>query len=308
MLILDDKTIFGAISYEEAIKAVEEAMVCYNSGDFLMPDRMHIDMNQNTLLLMPCVAGHYFGTKLVSVFPNNVAQDLPAIMGTMMLNDGKTGQPLAIFDAASLTAIRTGAVGGVAVKYLAPEVATTLGLVGIGVQGLQQAFFACTSRNISSLFFLNRNAEKAKAFTDRFSQEFPNVKIHPMDTVEEIIRNVEIVITATNSADPVLPDNAALLVGKTYIAVGSYKPTMREMPDAFFSLIDTIYVDTTLAIKESGDVHFPLHNNLVNPENIKTLGKRIIENSTPPTGTIFFKSVGMGLFDVMTAKTIYEKL
>ncbi len=61
----------------------------------------------------------------------------------MILVDSETGELLAVLDGSKLTAMRTAAVGSVGIKYLAPEDATTLGIISLGIQGYHQALFAC---------------------------------------------------------------------------------------------------------------------------------------------------------------------
>lgn len=75
------------------------------------------------------------GMKWVSSFPSNAQQDLPAVMGLMVLNDVQTGQPIALMDCRWITAVRTGAVSGVAAKYLARKDSSVVGMVGAGTQG-----------------------------------------------------------------------------------------------------------------------------------------------------------------------------
>ena len=97
-----------------------------------------------------------------------------------------------------------------------------------------------------------------------------------------------------------------MLRGKHFIGIGSYKPAVREFPRALYNLLETIYIDTDHALKESGDLIVPLQEKWITKDQIKTLGKYIIK-PTPRSETTFFKSVGMALFDVCAAKLIYEK-
>jgi ornithine cyclodeaminase len=118
------------------------------------------------------------------------------------------------------------------------------------------------------------------------------------------------VITATTSNQPVLPDQSDLLKGKCFITIGSYKPDMRELPDALFPLCDQVFMDTEFAAEESGDLAIPLQKKLIQKEQIFTLGKRLkadprIKKSNSETN--LFKSVGMALFDVVVAHMLYEK-
>ena len=115
------------------------------------------------------------------------------------------------------------------------------------------------------------------------------------------------VITATTSLHPVFPSERELLRGKTIVGIGSFKPTMREIPEALFHVVDRVYVDSRQAVEESGDLIYALKAGLIDEGKIFTLG-RLINQSIQPSGkgTAFFKSVGMALFDLLVGEKIYE--
>lgn len=123
------------IELKDIMDCVEKAFGLYESGCFHMPDRMHVDRPEGTILYMPCFTDEVSGTKIVSTFPENIQSGIPSIQGTMVLNKSKTGETLAIMDGAMITAYRTGAVGGVGVRHTTREDCKSLGLVGTGVQG-----------------------------------------------------------------------------------------------------------------------------------------------------------------------------
>ncbi|UCG28553.1 MAG: hypothetical protein JSV24_04120, partial [Bacteroidales bacterium] len=113
MLCISADDIVKAVSCQELVMAVEKAMIMYEKEEFYMPQRMHLDYKGNILLLMPCFTPESMATKLVSLFPGNLEKGKPVINGIVILNDAETGEPLAVFNGAKLTAVRTGAVGGV---------------------------------------------------------------------------------------------------------------------------------------------------------------------------------------------------
>ncbi len=80
-----------------------------------------------TILYMPCFLKSIFGAKILTLFPGNTAKNKPVIEGLVLLNDPETGEPLALLDGAKLTAVRTGAVGGDAVRYTTPENSKSVG-------------------------------------------------------------------------------------------------------------------------------------------------------------------------------------
>ena len=162
MRILTSKDVAHAAGPDEIVDAAARALKIAETGDCLMPPRTHLDYGGNILLLMPAFAGGAFATKLVSVFPNNPGKGLPPIYGSVILNDGDTGKPLALLEGGKLTAMRTGAVGGLAVRLLSDPGAKTAAVIGAGVQGLHQAFFAASQRDLSNIRFFDASAQRAE--------------------------------------------------------------------------------------------------------------------------------------------------
>ncbi len=117
MIVINENLIKKVISFEEIMESLEEAFLIYESGNFSMPDRIHVENKKNTLLYMPCFTDEIFGTKSLTIFPENSKVNKPVIDGFMTLHDPATGSPLAIIDGKILTALRTGGVGGVGCRY-----------------------------------------------------------------------------------------------------------------------------------------------------------------------------------------------
>ena len=310
MLYINAKDIEKILSLREAVDAVEKALLIMSKNKFFMPERLHATQDKNTLLLMPCFIEQYFGTKLVSVFPDNVKQDKPVIYGTMMLNNGKSGEVLAMIDGAKLTAMRTGAVGGLGVRYLANEKSETLAIIGAGVQGVHQAVFACSEAEISKIFVYDFQEEKILLLQEQINKWHKNVIVQRVASPGEAVEKSDIVITATTALEPVIPDDKELLKNKTFIGIGSFQPTMREFPKSLFKLADIVFVDTMVAKKETGDIVTPIKEKWINSNQIIEIadliaGKICVDKKIK--GTQVFKSVGMGLFDLIVAQTLFEK-
>ena len=310
MIYLTEKDILKAVSIDEMLDAIEASMYKYERKEFCMPQRLHVDHKGNTLLLMPCFIRDCFGTKLVTLFPKNSENNIPVLNGIMVLNDSQTGVPLALLNGPALTAIRTAAVGAVSIRHLAAEDTQSVGMVGAGVQGFYQVWFACSARNLKNIFIFDLYPEKSLALIEKLSKRIPQVKLHQASCVEELLEESQVVITATTSLEPVLPDKEELLAGKHFVGIGSYKPNMREFPKALFNLLKTVFIDTCHALEESGDLIVPLRNNWLREEQVATLGRFLIENKRKDEvkkETTLFKSVGMALFDVCASKLIYDK-
>jgi len=309
MKFIDSKTISEAATIPEWIKITEEAIVASLTDEALIPQRMHIDHGSDTFLLMPCISDEYWTTKLVSFCPGNNILGLPSIFGTVVLNSSSTGEPLAVMDGSKITALRTAAVSAVGIKYLAPENARSLGIVGTGTQAIEQARFACSVRKIERINIFDVSDLSLRNFHERIKHELPEISVKVSKNAERVCADSELIITATNSTDPVFPDNKDLFTGKTFIGIGSYKPNCREYPDALIKNLDQIFTDTIHAMQESGDLILPVKSGLISPGCIHSLGSLIKGDvSLSDFPTRFFKTVGNAIFDLYGAKLIYEKL
>lgn len=309
MLFLNKNHISQAVTMTDIINAIDQAYEIYNSNNFHMPTRMHISEKENTLLLMPCLTTDAIGTKLVTVFPNN--KTVPVINGLVVLNDNKTGEIKALLDGSFLTALRTGAVGGSAVRHLARKKARKVAIIGAGTQGFYQAIAACTERNITDIYLYNRTKEKIPQFIeDLYKQIDDHITIHHTNTAEDAAQNSDIIITSTTSFDPVLPNNPKILKGKLIVGIGSFQPTMREFPKSLYSISDRIFIDSNDAIHETGDLAIPIKKGWIEETDIELMSSYVSKHKEVKYSaerSIIFKSTGMALFDVVVANLIYQK-
>lgn len=306
MYHISNEHIDSIASCYDWVETMEKSFLMEEGKDYIMPKRMHLDFRENTLLLMPCIGTRYYATKLVSLFPGNAGKGLPPLNGIIVLSDGDTGETLATLDGASVTAMRTAAVGSVGIRHLAPSGVTNLGVIGLGVQGINQAIFACNERNFRNIYIYDRSPERSAVFVERVKEKLPEVNIISCGNTEDLCLKSEVIITATTSTSPVLPDRNDLLEGKTIIGIGSYKPGMREFPDSLFTGAGKVFIDTCHGMTESGDLLYPVSSDLLSKDNFIELG-RVISGEVKPGKTRVFKSVGMALFDLAGAIMIYEK-
>ena len=315
MQIISETDMWKAITLEEVMDAIEDAYEIHRQGRYLMPDRFIAAREKNMMLYMPCFLEQVIGTKMLSEFPDNPKKGLPYLNGLMILNHAETGLPMAVMNGSALTAMRTGAVGGVALRYLAPADCHSVGLVGCGTQGLHQLLYACAVRPITDIYlydsFVNDLAPFAARLTEKLCQAgIPKVQIHPCTDIVSLITNSQILISATQATDPVYPDDPELLRGKCLVAIGSWRPKRRELPDAVWRLVENAYTELPFACEETGDLRIPLEHNILTPERVCYMEDLIHDTKEghPHTfrETRCFKSVGMGIFDARVALLIYE--
>lgn len=309
MLYITEDMMKRHVTMKEMIDAIDQAYEMYAKKNFTLPTRTQIQDGNNTLVLMPCITDKYMTTKLVTVFPENT--DIPKIHGVVVVNCNHTGKIKAIIEGAYLTGARTGAIGGSAVRHLARKDVTKLAVIGAGVQGYFQTLAVCEERDFTEVKVCSRTKGKKLAdFVQRLKHSLPShINVSGTNTVDEAIRDADVIITATNSYEPVLPNDRAFFKKKLIVAVGSFQPNMRELPEAVYHETSSVYIDTDDARKESGDIIIPLEKGWMKREQVKTLasfirgGREMDEN-----GTVIFKSTGSALFDSVTASLVYEKV
>lgn len=308
MLILEKKQIVKLTVLKEFSEALLDSFRLIEENKALVLERMHVDFNGNTLLLMPAGTDDFFATKLLTVYPDNPAKGHPVIYSTVILNDGQTGKPLALLDGGSITALRTGAVSGLGIRFTTPFETSTAGLIGAGEQGFYQLIFACMERPIRKAWIFDRNPEKIDALIAKLTPRLPCVHFRKAGSAEQLVEKSQLIITATTSKTPVLPDNPEMFEGKHVVAIGSFESDTRELPDALFKKAEHVIVDSKVAITESGDIMEPIKKSLIFKESVIPFSKVAsgkIQIST--NKCTVFKTVGMALFDLVAAKYLYEK-
>jgi alanine dehydrogenase len=134
--VLDHDAVFAAVTPQAAIEAVREGFLRHYAGEWVMPPKVYLDSpGFGDFRAMPARGDGIAILKWISSFPGNVRRALPAVMGMVCVSDAETSEPLALLDAAAVTALRTGAVAAVAARALSRADARTVGIIGCGLHG-----------------------------------------------------------------------------------------------------------------------------------------------------------------------------
>lgn len=311
MLLINENEMKSAVTHEDMMGAIEEAFDRFTQGAYNMAERFVTKDKEESMLYMPCFIDEMIGTKMLSIYPNNPSLGKPYIDGLMILNNREDGSPMAIMNGRVLTAIRTGAVGGVAMKYLAHENSESVGVIGCGVQGFYQLQYAFSVRHIKNVYLYDAVKEDLSEFIDRLKLENDGIRYIQCEDSRSVVEASDIVITATGSKEPVIPNDPELLKGKCFIAIGSWRPDMQEIPDAIWDVVDRVYTELPYACEESGDLLNPIEKGIIKEEQVGYMGEFLESLKSGQQealgATRFYKSVGMSLFDVMASKKIYDK-
>ena len=188
------------LTMKDAIAIVEEVLTEHGLKKFENPPKPGIHTLEGTFIhAMPGFLPRKkaAGMKWVSGYSDNFQYGLPSIMGLIVLNDDRTGQPLAVMDGGYITALRTAAVSGVSARYLAAEDAGIIGIVGTGVQGRY---------NLLSLTEILPHIEKIKIYDTNQSmleqfisaaKDTPSLKVKTCASARDVIENADVIVTAT---------------------------------------------------------------------------------------------------------------
>ncbi len=300
-----------SLTYPTLIEALRKGF----QKEIQVPPRAHIDYqnpprnDENTLLLMPAIeVGNMGGVKIVNVAPSNNDYNLPSIYGVYYLMNAVTGEPMAVFDAASLTNWRTAAASALAADYLAPKEAKTLLMIGTGSLAPYLIDAHQSIRPIKELMVYGRNPEKAKRLAESRKEQFNSVTV--VTDLEEALTKADIISAATLSETPLIYGRC-LRAGQHVDLVGAFKPTRREADDDAVqkAMIYVDYVET--APKEGGDLVIPLEKGIITYDDIKgdlfSLCRNKVKGRTSDEQITLFKSVGHALEDLVAAELIFGK-
>lgn len=225
----DDMVAAGVKDMKSCVEAMEEMFKLMKVGDYRMggangnshgsmvmfPEKspfpeMPVDGPDRRFMAMPAYLGGKFDMAGMKWYGSNAAnkeKGLPRSILMLILNDKDTGAPLAFMSANILSAYRTGAVPGVGFKYFAREDAKTIGIVGPGVMSKTALAAAVAVRpTLKNVKVKGRGKASLEKFIDHAKKEYPALNIYAVDTIEEAVRDSDIVSVSTSSptGDPSL--------------------------------------------------------------------------------------------------------
>jgi alanine dehydrogenase len=227
----------------------------------------------------------------------------------MVLLYKSDGQLVALIEAGRLGQLRTGAATAVATKYMAREDASRLGIFGTGLQARSQVHAVCAVRPIKTVLAYSRNPEKREAFCKEMTESV-GIGIYPASTPEEAAKEMDIIVTATTSKEPVF--NGEWLSKGTHInAIGGNFVSRQEIDVDTVGKSACVVVDSReQAILESGDLARAAEAEAFYWEDAQELGLVVVGEfpGREEAGEItLFESQGIALEDVALAAAIYEQ-
>ena len=309
-LILTGADVQSILEIGDAIDAVELAFIEIGRGTAIAPARPNLYLPKyDGNLLLNCgylETSNSAGVKIASSYAGNAKLGLPTVSALIALYDARVGTLLSLMDGTYVTALKTGASGAVAAKYLARPNSTTAGIIGTGVQGETQIWGLTKVMPLKEVVAYDLDEARKAQFCENISKRF-GVKTISANSSEEVLRQAEIVVTATTSRNPVFAGQA-LREGTHVNAIGAFTPDARELDEATIRMGKEVYVDNEEAVI-AGDLKGPLDAGLLGKENVIHLGE-VIARRKPGRRSdrqiTIFKSVGGAPYDIAVAAKVFE--
>lgn len=311
MLVLSQSDVHRLLTMPKCVELMRETLSALARGEATLPLRTVFAIPDGAFAVMPAALSNpsTVGAKLITVLPKNHGTQYDSHQGAVLLFDTGNGSLLSVMDASSITQIRTAAASGVATDALARQSATSLGILGAGVQGQSHLEAMCAVRPLKSAKIWSRNRDSAESLAKVAREKF-GLDAAAVGSASEAVTGLDIVCATTSATEPVLLGEW-LTPGTHVNAVGASQRHAREI-DSATVVRSRLYVDRReSALKEPGDIIVPIENGEITPDHIVgEVGEVLIGTApgrTSDSDITLFKSLGLAIEDLASAHFLYAE-
>lgn len=297
----------------DLIDAMSTALTKFSAGEVLQPVRTVLSVGPQKAFfgLMPAYVAEppQLGAKIVTVFGDNHSRGLPSHMATILLLDPDTGALIALMDGRYITEARTAAVSAVSARHLARPDASTLAVLGSGVQARSHLEMLAMVRPLREVRVWSPRADSRERFV-RDVQPHSAAVVSAAPTAEAAVRGADLIVLVTSSPTPVL-DDAWVTPGAHVMAIGACRPDQREMDPALVARSRLVVDSRAAALVESGDVVLAIAEGRFAAGHVLGELGEVVRGSVVGRQTLddvtVFKSLGLAVEDVAAADLVYRR-
>ncbi len=299
MQILTDEHVTKFISPTEAVAVMEQVFLARANGRYAGKPRWTVPFEQGGLVFTAGGTGNAVGFRAY-VRGNHLTHDDQVTL----VWEQSTGKLKGMVMGVLLGAVRTGAIGGVAVKHLAPPNAEILGLIGTGKQAFTQLQAIASVRAIKEVRVFSRTPAHREAFCADASELMPHLKFYPTENAESAVRGADIVVAATTSREPVI--RAEWLKHGAHVStLGSKSAASREIDEALVNEAGIVVTDSPEQVN-AADFKTLLDGTT---QNLVDLAEVVSGKISRPVGKFsLFLSVGLAGTEVALAARLLDKI
>jgi ornithine cyclodeaminase/alanine dehydrogenase len=297
---------------KDCMDAVEQAFTELTEGTAVLPLRIGIRPPDGLALYMPAYLQKMqaLACKVVTVYKDNPSKhNMPTTIGKVLLQDPVTGDVICIMDGGYLTAVRTGAASGVATKFMARKVdGQVAGIFGSGVQARMQLWAMTEARKLSKAVVFDINEQAAAKFKEEMSAKL-SLEIEVAKDPSALLK-ADILCAATSANDPIFK-GSDVKEGTHINGIGSHSPGQRELDTDIIKRSLFVGDSREACFSEAGDLLIPIKEGAITDAHYYAdLGEIITgkkKGRTDDKMITLFKSNGLAIQDVATARLVYEK-
>jgi len=303
--VIRDAEVAGALTMRDAVAAMTAAFEQFGNGAGSNGARTRVAAEFNgaasavAMMGAALPASGVVGAKVYSTVAGR-------FNFVIVLFSSVTGEALAAIEANELTRFRTAAATAVAMQRLAARDARTLAIFGTGVQARAHAEALLLAHPFERVLIAGRAS--APDCADWARTEF-GVDAGAVDA-PTAVHQAQVIVTATRAAEPLF-DGALVRPGTFIAAVGSSKPTARELDDALLARADLIAVEWLPAAQAEAGEFVRAAPGVIDPTCVVELGALLVKGNSyqrRARDVTIYKSVGIGLEDVALAHWVWERL
>ncbi len=305
----------GGLDMDGTIAIVEEALRLHAKGEAIAPKKSSIlwsddldsDERLGRVMAMPAYVGgdlDVVGMKWIPSVPDNAARGLPRGIGVVLLSDRETGLPIAVLDGTVVSAMRTGAIGGIATRALANPGSSIATLLGAGVQARTQLMALERTLALEEVRVHDVVAGRAAEFCER--ERRAGFRLAPVDDPADACAGSAVVVAAT-MADAPFVQPEWLEPGSVFISISSLDPTLELIAACDVWVTDVWEHETG---HHSRPLARALAAGVVAREQVVQLGDLLLGNVSGRTARdqrIFVSPVGVGIEDVAEAWRVVRR-
>jgi alanine dehydrogenase len=296
--VFTGKHVEQAVSPDRAVEAVRAAFIAHARGEWTMPPKVYVtNYPAGDFRAMPALGGGHALLKWVTSFPGNPLQGLPTVTGVVLVSDAENGQLRAVLDAASVTALRTGAAAVLAAETLGRSDAVTAAVIGAGVNGHAAArTFLARGRPVS---VWDVNEGRARNVAQELGAELAPSLAEALDA--------DLLVTVTPGHE-VLIGEGSLRAGQHVSLMGADGPGKAEMAGSELARA-TLFCDDWEQASHGGELAHAVEAGLVTEQDVTALGQ-VLMGAAPgrsDAGEITaFDSTGLAIQDLAIALAAIE--
>lgn len=306
-LLLSEADVRSLLPMSDLIAAMERALVEFSAARVQQPLRTVLEVGAQKAFfgVMPAFvpADQALGTKLVTVFHENRRLGLTSHLATILLFDPETGALDAVVDGRYITEARTAAVSAVSAKLLAARDASTLALIGSGVQARSHLEALALVRPLREVRVWSPTAANREAFVTEM-QPHVTARLVAAASAREAVTGADVVALVSSAREPVVRSEW-IADGAHVCAVGACRPDQREMDTALVARARLIVDSRVAALAEAGDIVIPLKEGAIDASHIGgelgAVAAGAVEGRRRAGEVTVFKSLGLAVEDVVAA-------